>query len=47
MEAGSQSEVVATITGDKVEVKAIWTAGEIEFDRTPAIVSIYVALYNS
>ena len=41
MKAECQSEVVATITGDKVEVKAIWTAGEIEFDRTPPIVTIF------
>ena len=40
MEPGSDSEVVAKIIGDEVEVKAIWTAGEIEFDRTPAIVII-------
>lgn len=38
-----QSEVVATIIGDEVEVKATWDAGKIGFDRTPAIVIIYLS----
>ena len=40
-----QSEVVATIIGDKVEVKALCTAGQIEFDRTPPIVIIQTSIF--
>ena len=45
MRAERRSEVVATIIGDKVEVKALCTAGQIEFDRSPPIVIIPTSIF--